>query len=82
MKLIGGREVNYNLFPKFHVRHEGFSFYAPRKSDEGADTDLIYNFCWSNLIESFLESALIFLQSSGCSLCLSGFCLQLSQISL
>ena len=31
----------YNLFPKFHVRYEGFSFYGPRKSDGGADTDLI-----------------------------------------
>ena len=38
----------YNLFLKFHVRHEGFSFYGPRKSDEGADTDLIYNFYWPN----------------------------------
>ena len=38
----------YNLFPKFHWRHEGFSFYGPRKADEGADTDLIglYHFCW------------------------------------
>ena len=32
----------YSLFPKFHVRHEGFSFYHPRESKEGADTDLIY----------------------------------------
>ena len=31
----------YNLLSKFHVRHQGFSFYDPRKSDEGADTDLI-----------------------------------------
>ena len=38
----------YNLFPKFQMRHEGFSFYGPRKSDEGGDTDLIYNFCWPN----------------------------------
>ena len=37
----------YDLFPKFYVRHEGFSFYGPRKSDEGADKILyIYNFCW------------------------------------
>mgnify|MGYP001796792324 FL=1 len=36
----------YNLFQKFHVKHEGFSSYGPRKSDEGADTDLIYSFCW------------------------------------
>ena len=28
------------------MRHEWFSFYGPRKSDEGADTDLINNFCW------------------------------------
>ena len=27
----------YKFFPKFHVRHEGFSFFGP---DEGADTDL------------------------------------------
>ena len=32
----------YNLFPKLHVRHKEFSFYGPRKSDEGADTDLIF----------------------------------------
>ena len=24
------------------MRHEGFSFYGLRESDEGADTDLIY----------------------------------------
>ena len=36
----------YNLFPNFHVRHEVFSFYGPRKPDEGADTDRMYNFCW------------------------------------
>ena len=40
----------YNLFPKFQMRpgmrHEGFSLYGLRESDEGADTDLIYNFCW------------------------------------
>ena len=36
----------YNLSPKFQMRHEGFSFYGPRKSDQGGDTDLIYNFCW------------------------------------
>ena len=33
-----------NLFPNFHVRHEGFSIYCPRKSDEGADTDLNVTF--------------------------------------
>ena len=36
----------YNLFPKFHARYEGFSFYHPRKSDKGADIDLTYHFCW------------------------------------
>ena len=30
------------------MRHDGFSFYGHRKSDEGADTDLIYNFYWPN----------------------------------
>ena len=34
---------------KLHMRHEGFSFYGPRKSDERADTDLIYKFCWHNI---------------------------------
>ena len=32
----------YNLIPKFHVRHKGFSFHDPRKSDKGADKELIY----------------------------------------
>ena len=36
----------YDLFQKFQMRHEGFSFYGLGESDEGADTDLIYNFCW------------------------------------
>ena len=49
----------YNLFPKFQMRHEGFSFYGPRKSDEGGDTDLIYNFygllCAIQKIFSHLE---------------------------
>ena len=40
--------MSFNLFPKFQMRHEGFSFYGLRESDEGADTDLIYNFCWPN----------------------------------
>ena len=39
----------YNLFSKFHVRHEVFTFYGPRKPDEGAYTDLIYNFWWPYL---------------------------------
>ena len=30
------------------MRHEGLSFYGLRQSDEGTDTDLIYNFCWPN----------------------------------
>ena len=37
------------------MRHEGFSFYGPRKSDEGADTDLIYNFCWPYGTEIYTE---------------------------
>ena len=36
------------------VRHKGFSCYGPRKSDEGADTDLIslisHNFVIMNII--------------------------------
>ena len=44
---IWGREVIHNLFPKFYVRYEGYLFHGPRKSEEGADTDLIHvhNFC-------------------------------------
>ena len=40
----------YTLFPKFSVRHEGLSFYGPRKSDKGADTDLKDNFCGPYLL--------------------------------
>ena len=29
------------------VRYEWFSFDGLRKSDEGSDTNLTYNFCWS-----------------------------------
>ena len=36
--------MTYDLFPKFHAKHEGFSFNGPRKSDDGAHTDLIYFF--------------------------------------
>ena len=36
----------YDLFQKLQVRHEGFSFYGLRSSDEEVDSDLIYNFCW------------------------------------
>ena len=46
----------YNLFPKFHVRHEGFSFYSPIKSNKAADTDVICNFCWPYLIYITLMS--------------------------
>ena len=37
----------YNLFQLLQEGHEGFSFYGLRKSDEGADTELmhVYNFC-------------------------------------
>ena len=38
------REVIYNLFLNFYVSVRSFSFCGPRKSDEGADTDLINNF--------------------------------------
>ena len=47
MNFILGREMVYNLFQTFNVRHEGFSFYGATKYDKGADTsDLIYGFCW------------------------------------
>ena len=45
--------MTYNLFPKLHVKHKGFSFYGPRTSDEGADTDVIYNFCWPKIFQDF-----------------------------
>ena len=38
--------VFHSLFPKFQMAHEGFSFDGLGKSDEGADTDLLYDFCW------------------------------------
>ena len=36
----------YILFSKFQIRREVFSFYGLRQSDEGAATDIIYDFCW------------------------------------
>ena len=36
------REGISYLFPKFHVRHEGFLFHGPRSLDEGANTSSIY----------------------------------------
>ena len=33
----------------------GFSFYALTESDEGADKDLIYNFCWPKRHSVFLS---------------------------
>ena len=49
-------EVNYNLFTKFIMRHEGFSFYGLRESDEGADADLIYmyNCRWRYQCEDYI----------------------------
>ena len=32
------------------MTHEGLSFYGPRKSDKGADTDLMDNFCGPYLL--------------------------------
>ena len=46
--MVIGRGLSRSLFGKIcmgqggEVRHEGFSFYGPRESDEGADSDLIY----------------------------------------
>ena len=39
----------HNLSPKFPVRHVRFSFDGLGKSDKGADTDLVYSFCWSKV---------------------------------
>ena len=41
VRTIRGREVFYSLLSKYHMRHEGSSFYCFRKSDEGGDTDLM-----------------------------------------
>ena len=46
-----GREVFYSFLSKFPVRHEGFSFHCFRKSDEGGDTDLMYDFCLPNMVD-------------------------------
>ena len=48
---MSGREVFYSLLSKFPVRHEGFSFHCFRKSDEGGDTDLMYDFCLPNMVD-------------------------------
>ena len=46
--MVIGRGLFRSLFGEIHmgqggeVRHEGFPFYGPRESDEGADSDLIY----------------------------------------
>ena len=32
------------------MTHEGLSFYGPRKSDKGADTDIMDNFCGPYLL--------------------------------
>ena len=37
-----GQGLIYNIFPKFQMRHDGFSFYDWKLWDLGADTDLIY----------------------------------------
>ena len=50
LRLGAGKEVIYNLFPKFHMRHEEFSFNGPRKPDEGGDTDTLDNVCWPKLL--------------------------------
>mgnify|MGYP001801303778 FL=1 len=45
---------------KLHGRHEGFSFYGPRKSEEGADTDQIHNFLLA-LFHFNVQAVIIFL---------------------
>ena len=50
----------YILFAKLHERHEGFSFYGPRKSEEGADTDQIHNFLLA-LFHIHVQAVIIFL---------------------
>ena len=40
VKFISAMKVIHNSYPKFHERHEGFSFYGPRKPDKGADMDI------------------------------------------
>ena len=53
----------YILFLRFHERHEGFSFYGPRKSEEGADTDQIHNFLLA-LFHFHVQAVIIFLANA------------------
>ena len=39
-----GTHYNPHSLPKLQMRHVGFSLYRIRESDEGADTDLMFNF--------------------------------------
>ena len=57
---IHTREVICNSFPKFRLRHFGFSFYGLRKSDEGADADLIYDCCWPNYLPLYIVGAVCY----------------------
>ena len=41
--MVMGRGLLLDLFGGIHVRHEGFSFYGHRKSNDGADrSDIIF----------------------------------------
>ena len=42
---MGVRERFCSLLRKLQTKHERLSFNQVRKSDEGADTDLVYDFC-------------------------------------
>ena len=40
-------------FWKFWLRQGGLSFYGSQKGDEGADTDLMFQFCLPNIIQYY-----------------------------
>ena len=46
----------YSWFPKLLLKHEGFSFYGLRKSDEGADNDVMFQFCLHNTVKMSIHS--------------------------
>ena len=52
VKFIWGTEMICNLFPKFHARHEGLSFFSKKvRRRSWHRAIIIYNFCWPNIIQ-------------------------------
>ena len=71
-----GREVIYDLFPKFQIRHDGF--YGLSESDEGDDTDLIYN-KYMLALQWYFYSALLIKEATTSTVCsVSGIAISIS----